>query len=91
MEIPIFHMFPLEGRITVQDPQIPPRLLRLPYHLEAFLLWYKLASLAAASGENASATSIKATRPLPRGKMLVFDRQDHESSVPAEKECSHSR
>ena len=40
------------------------------------------AGLAAASSDNARATSVKATKPLPCGKMLVIDRQDHENSCP---------
>ena len=55
-----------------------------------FLLRYRPASLAAASGDNASSTGVKATKPLPCGWMLVFDRQEYESSCPAGDECLHS-
>ena len=51
------------------DLQFPPRLLRVPYHLGACLLCFKPASLATASGESASATSVKATKPLPCGRI----------------------
>ena len=89
-----FPMLPLQDTHTVQrkwDPLFAPRLHWVPYHLDALLLRYKPASLAAASVDNARATSAKATKPLPRGRMRVLDRQDHESSCPSEEECSHSR
>ena len=75
-----------QGHCTKRsDLQVLSRFHWTPQHLDACLLRKKPASLAAASGDNPSATSVKATRPLQCGRMPVFDRQDHESSCPAAK------
>ena len=81
-----------------RNPHIRHVLRISPFRLASFgsfVIWtpfssaIRLQASQTASGENASATSIRATKPLPCGRMFVFDRQDHESSLPAE-ECSHS-
>ena len=84
-----FPMLPLERQSHCTKGS---KILNLSFaSVESQTFWTPFSSAVrqqasyAVSGDFASATSVKVTKPLCAGGMPVFDRQDHESSCPSEK------